>query len=483
MPAAALIIHPQRISASAESVSGSAANGYSPEQIRSAYRLPARGARGQTVAIIAAFNDPQIASDLAAYDRNFGLPGCTTANGCLSIHNEQGQATPLPQTDPTGQEWLVETSLDVEAVHGICESCKIAIYEANTPNSDDMSTAVNTAAKAGATVVVTTFQPSESSADTNYALDFSHQKTAVVSATGEALNQTYGYSGDVKFPSSLNYVTAVGGTNLKLGRRGGYGSETAWSDTVSGCSLFALAAPWQVADAQSVGCGEYRSVADLSADANPGMLVYASHLSVGGGPWFQTSGTSVAAPIIAAEIGLAGSLGAAETQEIYAHVGADHAVVHDITKGKTSPNCANKECQAAKGYDGPSGLGTPYGLGAFLKTGGGLPAGAPNLRLATGRTNAGRTWRFPLLVHSYIPVGVTGMLTIRARVGRRIETIASHKLSFGPLGGEPMWLTVHNWDRRALAHHKELVSVQMQVHGVGGRTGSVRRWLTVGFFG
>ncbi len=85
--------------------------GLSPAQIRAAYALPVTGARHQTVAIVSAYDAPDLQSDLAAYDKRFGLPACTYANGCVRKLNEAGNASPLPGSDLTGGNWVTESSL------------------------------------------------------------------------------------------------------------------------------------------------------------------------------------------------------------------------------------------------------------------------------------------------------------------------------------------------------------------------------------
>jgi hypothetical protein len=455
---------------------------YSAAEIRRAYDFPARGAAHQKVAIISAYNDPSVVSDLAAYDRYFHLPACNVADGCLSIHNEQGQTSPLPITDPTRSEWETETSLGTQTVHGICESCQLMLFEANTPTTPDLSATVAAAARAGATVIVTTFEPVESSTDTDYALDFSHAHTAIVSATGEALNATYGYSGSVNFPSSLPDVLAVGGTVLHTRPDGAYASEQAWSDTVSGCALFSTAAPWQAGYARAVGCGQMRAVADLSAVSEPGVYIYASHISTPGGPWYQATGTSVSAPIIAAAIGLAGSLGSQEAALLYAHAKADQASLHHITQGKTSPTCHSRICEAGPRYNGPTGLGTPDGLAVFLPHGGALPSLHPDVHVLTARALTSRAWRVTVTVDNALAIPVFGHLGLLERAGRRLIRITGRAISLPAFTRTRETLLIPGFRRAALSRAGTLrLTARLLLHGVGGPHASVLRTLSVAF--
>ena len=91
------------------------AGGYTPGDLASAYDFsPTATGAGQTVAIVDAYNDPNINADLQTFDSNYGLSACSTSNGCLSVVGETAGAS-LPANDTTG--WSIEESLDVETVH------------------------------------------------------------------------------------------------------------------------------------------------------------------------------------------------------------------------------------------------------------------------------------------------------------------------------------------------------------------------------
>src|SRR5581483_6193055 len=96
-------------------------NGYKPADLASAYNLPSGGGKGQTVAIVDAFDDPNAEADLAVYRSTFGLPACTSSNGCFQKVNQFGQPSPLPSPPPASQRnWVVEISLDVDMVSAGC---------------------------------------------------------------------------------------------------------------------------------------------------------------------------------------------------------------------------------------------------------------------------------------------------------------------------------------------------------------------------
>ena len=117
------------------------AGGLTPSDLGGAYGLNTTGGAGQTVAIVDAFNDPNIAADLATFDSQYGLTTCALGS-CLVVKDQTGGAT-LPANDTQG--WSTEETLDVEAVHSVCEACKIILVEANSASNADLGTAENEA--------------------------------------------------------------------------------------------------------------------------------------------------------------------------------------------------------------------------------------------------------------------------------------------------------------------------------------------------
>ncbi len=104
--------------------------GYDPADLRSAYNLPSESAgSGQTVAIVDAFDDPNAESDLGVYRSHYGLPACTTANGCFKKVNQKGETKSYPPAEPG---WAVEISLDIDMVSAACPNCHILLVEAKS---------------------------------------------------------------------------------------------------------------------------------------------------------------------------------------------------------------------------------------------------------------------------------------------------------------------------------------------------------------
>ena len=329
--------------------SSPAAGAYGPAQFHTAYALPTTSASAQTIGIVDAYNDPNIASDLATYDSYYGLPSCTASNGCLSVVNQSG-GTSLPKTN---SGWSLEISLDVETAHEICQNCKIVLVEASSSSIANLGASVNEAVKLGANVVSNSYGSSEYSSEvTDSSSYFNHPGTMITVSAGDG-----GYG--VEFPAASQYVTAVGGTTLHLNADNTYQSEAAWNKTGSGCSTYIPKPTWQL----DTGCAK-RTVGDVSADADPatGAAVYDSVRYNGQSGWFTVGGTSLSSPLVGATYALAGN---ASTLNYGSNSYANIASLHDVTTGSNGTCSPAYLCTAQVGYDAPTGNGSPNGLGAF----------------------------------------------------------------------------------------------------------------------
>jgi hypothetical protein len=330
--------------------------GYGPSDIQSAYALPDAGA-GQTVALVDAYDDPNAESDLAAYRAQYGLPPCTSANGCFTKVNQDGAAGPLPAPD-TG--WGLEISLDPDAVSAACPRCHILLVEANSSSTADLGPAVDTAVSLGASVVSNSYGTTgEFSGEQYFEPYYNHRGVPIVVASGD-----YGYGNgallinSIAYPAASRYVVAVGGTSLQPapGTARGW-TESAWDGATSGCSAYIHKPGWQ-----KDGLCRNRTVADVSAVADPktGLAVYDTF---GWGGWLVVGGTSAASPLIASVYALAGN-GAQQPYASGLYRDPGHLV--DVTAGANGDNCDSTYlCTAGPGYDGPTGLGTPDGTGSF----------------------------------------------------------------------------------------------------------------------
>ena len=320
-----------------------------PADIQGAYHLPDTG-DGETVAVIDAYGDSRAEADLAVFRSHYGLPACTTANGCFTKVDQDG-GTLYPPDSP---EWAVETSLDLDAVSAACPKCHIMLVEGINNTVGSLGTAVATAVALGAKYVSNSYgiageMPDEQTVDYHY----DHPGVVVTASTGDT-------GGVINWPASNPHVVAVGGTTLARNAATPRGwDETAWSSGGSGCSQYEPRPDYQ--QGLQTGCA-LRANADISAVADPasGLAVYDS-LDPGG--WLQVGGTSLSAPLVAAMYALAGTPAPGTYPVTYPYAQQGNGLF-DITSGSNG-TCGSVLCNAGTGWDGPTGLGTPNGVGAL----------------------------------------------------------------------------------------------------------------------
>lgn len=328
-------------------IAGPPSTALGPSQIQDAYKLPDAGA-GMTVAVVDAYGYANAEADLATFRSYYGLPACTTDNGCFTKVDQRG-GTDFPEDDGG---WSVETALDLDAVSSVCPKCKILLVEGDTAGFDDLGQAVNTAASMGAVAISNSYGfDGEFSDEQQYDQYYDHAGIAVTVSSGD--------SGNVQsWPSTDPNVIAVGGTRLTADSSTRGWTETAWNSAGSGCSLYEPRPDYQAAI--STNCPNHKAAADISGDADPvsGLAVYNTEGQSG---WAQWGGTSLASPLVAAMYALAGKPTPGTYPVTYPYLHA--ADLNDVTAG-TNGSCGNVLCQAGPGWDGPTGLGTP-GLSAL----------------------------------------------------------------------------------------------------------------------
>lgn len=320
-------------------------SGFGPNDLRTAYGLTtastSNGA-GKVIAIVDAYGYPNAEADLQVYRKQYGLPDCTTANGCLKIVNQTGGSS-LPRTDAG---WDQEQALDLDMASAICPNCKILLVQASSASFANLAAAVDYAATVpGMVAISNSYGGSEYSGEVNDQSHFNNPTTRGIAVTVSSGDNGYG----VEFPAAASNVTAVGGTHLVLGS-----GETAWSGAGSGCSAYIAKPSWQT----DGGC-KNRTVADVSAvaDPNTGVAVYGPNH--GKSQWMVFGGTSVSAPLIAGVYAVSGSVNT--TSALYGGTGG----LHDVTSGSNGSCGGTYLCTATIGYDGPTGLGTPNGTSRF----------------------------------------------------------------------------------------------------------------------
>jgi hypothetical protein len=351
--------------------------GYTACNIQSAYGLTSlskKDGKGTTVAIVDAYDDPYATSDLAVYRTAEHLPACTTANGCFEKVDQGG----VPGTYPTPTAgWTQEISLDLDMVSAVCPNCHILLVEADSSTFGDLAAAVDEAVALGAHVVSDSWGTDEFSGETGWDGNWDHPGIAITFSSGDGA-----YKKGVQYPSASPYVISVGGTMLAPASDSRGWTETVWvtpptpattthtpkQGSGSGCSAYEWKPPWQT----DTAC-KNRMTADVSAVAAR-VLAYDTY---GGSGWYLEFGTSVSSPIVAAAYALAGnpSDNVVPASAVYAAPAAD---LHDITSGATGtcapPSSHKYWCTAVKGYDGPTGRGSPHGIAAFSGVGSAPPS-------------------------------------------------------------------------------------------------------------
>ncbi|MFJ4930015.1 carboxypeptidase regulatory-like domain-containing protein [Streptomyces sp. NPDC088736] len=327
--------------------------GLGPQDIQSAYSLPANGGAGQTIAIVDAYDNPHAEADLAVYRAQYGLPACTTANGCFTKVDQRG-GTSYPQPS---ESWAGEIALDLDMVSASAPGAHILLVETDNDGLENLAAGVDRAVALGAKYVSNSYgRPGDFASDlSTYGASYDHPGVAVVAASGD---NRYG----VSFPSTLPFVTAVGGTALTPAPDTARGwTETVWARDPygpgSGCAQYQVKPDYQ----KDTGCAG-RSVSDVSAVAD-NVAVYHTYGS-GGVGWQRYGGTSAATPLIASVYALAGAPRPGTTPAAYPYA-TGGAGLNDVTTGANGTCASAYLCTAGPGYDGPTGLGTPAGLAAF----------------------------------------------------------------------------------------------------------------------
>ena len=205
-----------------------APTGLSPATIKSAYTFPmgSTAGAGRTIAIVDAYNDPTAEADLGVFSTQYGLPACTTANGCFSKVNQTG-GTNYPQTSTN---WALEISLDVQWAHAIAPGARILLVEASSNSFANLLTAEDYA-KTHAQYVTNSWGGSEFSGESVYDSHFVQSGVSFFVSAGDA-------GLPAEYPSASPNVISVGGTTLNFGPSGNLTSETGWSSGGGGCSAY-----------------------------------------------------------------------------------------------------------------------------------------------------------------------------------------------------------------------------------------------------
>lgn len=376
------------------------AGGYSPATLAKAYGVTASAATTQTVAIVDAFYDPSVKADLNAFDAHYGLPAETSTS--FKVIRQDGSAVTTTNHPNSDAGWSTEITLDVDAVRGLCQKCKILLVETDTNDNDNLGAGVNQAVAQGALIVSNSYGGPETDPENTpqVAADYKHSNVAILASTGDDGyyawdNFNEGGSSDnvPSTPASYNTVIGVGGTTLNLNSDGTRASESVWNEngpsdiwgfnlgaalgaSGSGCSTMFTPQAWQshVSGYSTLGCGSsLRNGVDIAAIADPytGYDTYETTLSwcPSGGTdgngndcptedpsWETFGGTSLASPVIGALWALAGGPGGVTypALSLYGHFKSNYSSVYDVTVGGTGLCGYAQSPQSCFGADNPN---------------------------------------------------------------------------------------------------------------------------------
>src|SRR5438105_348058 len=186
-------------------------SGYGPSDLRSAYNITTNGTT--TIAIVDADGYSNAESDLATYRAQYGLPACTTANGCFRKVNQSGVQGNYPRDD-TG--WSQESALDLDMASAMCPGCKLVLVEASSNSFANLAAAVNTAASiAGVTVISNSYGGGESGSQ-SYESAYNHPGKAVTGGI-------YGVTGSTPTGAASIYANAGQLNDVTSGTNGSCG--------------------------------------------------------------------------------------------------------------------------------------------------------------------------------------------------------------------------------------------------------------------
>lgn len=427
-------LEPWTAPAVAPRLAGSKSSSYTPADLQSLYGVTAGAlsqAAGTTVALVDAGHDARIGTTLATYRDTFGLPACTAGTGCFREVNQRGSTDFTGVDDASTTGWDTEIALDVEAVSAVCPTCHILLVDADSADNTDLMTAVRQAVAQGASYVSMSWGGSElanesyqdsiftpgvtfvaSTGDEGYSHPAADPLSGLLCAAAPVLN-LLGLGSCTTYPASSPNVVAVGGTSVRL--VSGTWQQSAWSGSTSGCSLFERSAgPATGNAAVTSACGAQRATADVSALADPstGML---GVLDDGG--QYLLGGTSLAAPLIAGLYAIAGNH--TDPFNVYRTAAQSPATLADVVSGSTegcSVALVPLLCQAAAGWDGATGLGSPVTPVALAST---VPVGwTPPPGTGQGPD------QLPVPTLPTLPKRVAVVLRGRALVGHRVSAAA-----------------------------------------------------------
>ncbi|WP_375576555.1 peptidase S53 [Paracidovorax oryzae] len=413
---------------------------YTPAQVRAAYGLPALPApgtaptaqqaaqmgAGQTIYVVAARHNPNVAAELATFNQKFGLPACTAkvlpaatalplpapaATAGCELWVAYATATGgLAGTAPAYDAgWATEIALDVQWTHAIAPAARIVLIEAPDASVNALTSAVRLANAMGPGQVSMSFGAPEGSWSGGLESAFTGTRMGYLAATGDS-------GAGVMWPAASPAVLGVGGTSLTYSGTGPR-SEVAWSGTGGGTSAYFATPAYQQSGLPGVGSVPRRTVADVAMNADPSTGQYVAVIPQAGGAvqWLSAGGTSLSTPMWSGLMAVAGALRAQAGKEV---LGRPHAVLYGTVGAQPSGYAAGfldvaagshgtcATCTARAGYDQLTGLGTPRAADLLgLLAGSTVAAPPPVVGSAAVSGLAGQPLSFTVSMAAANPVG------------------------------------------------------------------------------
>jgi subtilase family serine protease len=393
---------------------------YTPQEIQDGYNYgPAYAAvggyahagAGQTIVIFDAFGDPTVASDLATFDATFGLPPAT-----LNVICPMGCPT-VDLMNPDQVSWTHEIALDTQYSHAMAPAATIDLVVAWNDSNSNIAFAEEYALHHHLGQIWSQsfgspecgFTPGASSpwfqANNRIYEQAAAQGITMFASAGDLGAQFLCPTNSASYPADNPLEIGVGGTFLDLSFGKGvtvaspldsapatYGYETTWNDFENGTLaadglIFGVtggapsqyfSAPWYQAINRitpytctgetpatcSAGAPYHptgRVDTDIAYDAgvDGGVLTYYSTIPTEAG-YYITGGTSAGSPQWAAITAIADQLhhrSAGNFAPLLYLLGFP-GTLHDIRVGSNAFE-PGTGFEATRGYDAPTGLGTP----------------------------------------------------------------------------------------------------------------------------
>jgi kumamolisin len=292
------------------------------------------------IAIIDAGDYPTAASDLEAFDNQFGIPAAD-----LTVVYADGTKPPVYQ------EWLVEEALDIEWAHAMAPKAKLFLVESVLCTQPQCTTdptwqAVAAAGKLvhenGGGMISMSWGISEFPQEVNYDKYFTAPGVVYFAASGD-----YGLNSPFTPAASPN-VVSVGGTYFNRDGNGNFVSEQYYTGGGGGTiSPYEPRPTYQNVISNIVG--NFRGYPDVASDFCCSVIYLQG--------WGSVGGTSWATPTWAGIANAAGHLGRSTNQALtlaYGEYGNGSAYkkgeFYNITTG--DPNCVT-------GWNICAGIGSP----------------------------------------------------------------------------------------------------------------------------